>query len=120
MTTDCLNFLSDLAFKIGIAIFIIYSIFKLKQMDKKVDELEKAIDDQAQMIAREREQVRGILAEQNASILALEEQVNNNGSAEKIQELITKVKQNTADLVKIYEVPGESSGEEAVNTNNPS
>lgn len=77
----------------------------------KIEELETALDEQTTAIATEKEQVRTILSEQTASIAALEEQLANNGTSEKIQELLNKVKANTAALVKIYEVPGEE-GEE--------
>lgn len=111
MTTDCLNFLSDMTFRIGVAIFIIYQLFKNKSLMNKIEELEAAIADQTNKIEAEKVQVRAILADQTASIAALEEQVANGGSAEKLQELITKVKENTVALTKIYAAPGEEEAE---------
>lgn len=78
----------------------------------KIEELEAAIAEQEQKIAAEKEQVRAILADQSASIAALEEQVANGGSAEKLQELIGKVKANTEALSKIYAAPGEEGEQE--------
>lgn len=93
-----------------IAVIYYFLTFKTCIMGK-IEDLETALDDQATAIAAEKAQVVAILEQQNENIAALEEQVANGGSSEQLQALINKIKENTAALKKIYEAPGEDTGD---------
>lgn len=92
-----------------LALYFYFITFKSCTMGK-LEELQQALEEQQAKIAAEKEQVSAILTEQNENIKALEEQIATGASPEQLQQLLDKVKTNTAALIKIYEAPGEEEG----------
>lgn len=96
-----------------IVILLVFLIFKTFKMDADFKTLKQEFDTLKEAVATERQQVTDKLAEQDASIAALEQAIANNGTPEEIQALIQDVKATTAAIKGIYKAPGEDTGEEA-------